>query len=74
MLLYRIVIFLHALYISFRLNICTEKHEMHGFLWRNISKRIFNIAGQARDRSDDSHNECRGVRIFSLNQFRKIFF
>ena len=71
MLLYRIVIFLHALYISFRLNICTEKHEMHGFLWRKISKSVFNIAGQARDRSDDSHNECRGAQLFSSNHFQK---
>ena len=49
----------------------TEKHEMHGILGRNMSKSIFNFSGQARDRSDDSDNECWGVKLFSLNQFQK---
>ena len=45
---------------------------MHGILGRNMSKSIFNFSGQARDRSDDSDNECRGKTTF-LEILNKIF-
>ena len=45
--------------------------QIHKYTNTNICKNIFNIAGQARDRSNDSHNECRGAQLFSSNHFQK---
>ena len=68
MILYRILIFLHVLYISNYLNIPQKNTKCMDSLGEIFLRKFSLFSGQARDRPDDSHNECRGIQLFSFFQ------